>query len=100
MNTSPMTNRGDVFMKTKGARRLLVVEQASAGKTTVREAGERIGLSSRHVIRRKNRFRKEETSGLVHKGRGCAQHARFRSRKTERNLLRLGIGASRSFERK
>jgi len=41
MNMSPMTNRGDVFMKTKAARRLLVIEQASAGKIPVREADER-----------------------------------------------------------
>jgi len=60
MKMSPMTNRGDVFMKTKKVRRLLVIGQASAGKTTVWEAGERLGLSSRHVIRRKNRFRKRK----------------------------------------
>ena len=63
----PMTNRGDVFMQTKKARRLLVIERASAGKSTVREAGERLGVSSRHVIRLKNRFRREGASGLAHK---------------------------------
>lgn len=47
MKMSPMTNRGDVFMKTKEVRRLLLIGQASAGKTTVRETGERLGLISR-----------------------------------------------------
>lgn len=39
---SIMMNRGDVFMKTKEARRLFVIEQVSAGKITVREASERL----------------------------------------------------------
>ncbi len=57
-------------MKTKEARRLMVIEQASAGNLTVREAGEILGLSARHVIRLKERYRKEGASGLLHRGRG------------------------------
>ena len=40
---SLMMSRGDVFMKTKEALRLLLIEQASAGKITVREADKRGG---------------------------------------------------------
>ena len=67
---SPMMTRGDVFMKTKEARRLVLIEQASAGKVSVREVSERLGLSCRQVIRLKGRFREEGASGLIHKGRG------------------------------
>ncbi len=60
---SLMMNRGDVFMKTKEARRLFVIEEASAGKITVREASERFGLSCQQIIRRTGRCPKEEVWG-------------------------------------
>lgn len=74
---SIMMNRGDVFMKTKEARRLFVIEQVSAGKITVREASERLELSCRQIIRLKKRFREEGAAGLVHKGRGKPSKQRF-----------------------
>lgn len=77
MKMSPMTNRGDVYMKAKEARRLLLIERASAGEVTVREASERLGLSCRQVIRLKERYREEGASGLVHKGRGKASGRRI-----------------------
>ena len=74
---SIMMNRGDVFMKTKEARRLFVIEQVSAGKITVREASERLELSCRQIIRLKKRFREEGAAGLVHKGRGKPSKRKF-----------------------
>ena len=60
-----MMNRGGVFMKTKEARRLFVVEQVSAGKITVQETSERLELSCREIIRLKGRFRKEGAKVLA-----------------------------------
>ncbi len=68
-----MMNRGDVFMKAKEARRLFVIEQASAGKITVREASERLELSCRQIIRLKqDSFTRGEASlRVVHHLPGC-----------------------------
>ncbi len=91
MNMSPMTNGGDVFMKTKGARRLMVIEQASVWEPHgAREAGEMLGLSSRHVIRVKTGFARRKLRGSF-TGTGCAQHARFAPGKRNETFSASGL---------
>lgn len=61
---------GDIFLKSKEARRLLIVERLASGQLTVFAAASQLGLSARQLVRLKGRYLSEGASGLVHKGRG------------------------------
>ena len=62
--------KGDVFLSTKEAKRVYVMEQVVDGKLTVRQAAELLGLSKRQVKRLKGGVKKEGIAHLAHKNRG------------------------------
>lgn len=59
-----------VGLSGKERERLVELEQVKAGRQTVREAQERLGISERQARRIWKRFKAEGVRGLVHRGRG------------------------------
>lgn len=57
-------------MSRKESRRVFVIEQAIAGKFTVRQAATLLGLSERQIKRLKGGMQQEGTAFLAHKNRG------------------------------
>lgn len=64
--------RGDVFLSTKEARRVYVMERVVAGKMTVRQGAEYLGLSERQVKRLKKGMKEKGVAALAHGNRGRA----------------------------
>ena len=60
----------NIFLSQKEARRLYVIEQTIAGKLTVRQAAELLGLSCRQVKRLKKGVANTGAASLAHKNRG------------------------------
>jgi len=58
--------RGDVFLSTKEARRVYVMEQVVAGKMTVRQGSQLLGLSERQVKRLKKGMKEKGVAALAH----------------------------------
>ncbi len=65
---------GDIFLSTKEARRVFVIEKAARGEITVREASMVLGLSERQVKRLKKGFAEAGPAALAHKNRGRPPH--------------------------
>lgn len=61
---------GDIFLKTKEARRLSIMEQVVHGLVTVSKASEVLGLSRRHVFRLAAGLASSGAGSLAHRGRG------------------------------
>ena len=57
-------------MNRKEAKRVYVMEQVLAGKLTVRQAAQLLGLSERQVKRLKGGMKKQGVTALAHKNRG------------------------------
>jgi transposase len=62
--------RGEVFLSTKEARRVYVMEQVVAGKITVRQGAKYLGLSERQVKRLKKGMKEKGVAALAHGNRG------------------------------
>lgn len=62
--------RGDVFLSSKEARRVYVMERVVGGTLTVRQAAGLLGLCERQVKRLKKGMKQEGVSALAHHNRG------------------------------
>jgi len=63
-------------MSRKERRRLVVLHQVETGALTLKEAGERMGVSYRQARRVRKRYEDEGESGLIHRSRGRASNRR------------------------
>ena len=61
---------GEIFLSTKEAKRLYVMERVLEGSWTASEAAKLLGLSIRQVFRLKGEMAANGEKGLVHKNRG------------------------------
>jgi transposase len=62
--------KGDIFLSTKEARRVYIMEQVLNSKLTVGQAAELLSLSPRQVKRLKGGMKKNGIAFLAHKNRG------------------------------
>jgi len=62
--------RGDIYLSSKEARRIHILDQLIAGKLTVPEAARILNLSDRQVQRLKGGYLRSGEASLVHKNRG------------------------------
>lgn len=83
-------------MSIKEAPRPGLIRAALAGKVTVREVAQALGLSRRQVQRLKERFRREGVRGLLHHNRGRPSPLRM-SEKTRQQAARLMQTTYRGF---
>jgi len=65
-----VTMKGDILLSQKEARRSYIIEEAVAGRLTVRQAAELLNLSTRQVKRLKRGVRSQGMAFLAHKNRG------------------------------
>jgi len=68
---------GHLLMSDKERRRKTVFDGVKAGRLTIREAAEVLGLSYRQARRSYKRFSKEGDAGLVHRSRGRCSNRRL-----------------------
>ncbi|MCW5558878.1 MAG: hypothetical protein KIT22_13750 [Verrucomicrobiae bacterium] len=69
-----------LVMSVEERRRLEVLSEVSAGRMSLRQAGEGLGLSYRQVRRGYPRYRRDGDWGLVHRLRG-QRHRQWRERR-------------------
>ncbi|MGE5560151.1 MAG: helix-turn-helix domain-containing protein, partial [Chloroflexota bacterium] len=62
--------RGDIFLSSKEARRLDVIERAARNEITAVQAAGLLKLSVRHVKRLKGEYKKIGPAALAHGNRG------------------------------
>lgn len=63
-------DRQEVTLTLKEQKRLHVLNQIEAGKTTVEKGAELLGMTERHLYRLKARYRQEGAEALAHGNRG------------------------------
>jgi len=66
--------KGVITMSTEEATRFAIVEQVVGDKLSQREAANKLGLSTRQIIRLVKRYRVEGINGLISKRRGIASN--------------------------
>jgi len=71
-----MVGEDRIVMSGSELRRVHVIRQVLAKQLTQHEAGETLGLTTRHIRRLRDRLRTEGDDGLAHQGRGQPSNRR------------------------
>lgn len=71
-----MVGEDSIVMSGKELRRVHVIHQVVAKQLTQKQAGEVLGLTTRHIRRLSDRLRAEGAKGLAHRGRGKPSNRR------------------------
>jgi transposase len=71
-----MVGEDSIVMKGKELRRVHVIHQVLAKQLTQKQAGEVLGLTTRHIRRLRDRLRADGAKGLAHRGRGKPSNRR------------------------
>ena len=85
-----------VTMTTIQLQRFEVLSQLTAGTINGTEAGEKLGLSVRHLRRLKKKVKKKGARGLLHGNKGAAS-TRKTKKKVRNKILKLLRGAYKDF---
>jgi len=83
-----MVGEDRIVMSGSELRRVHVIRQVLAKQLTQHEAGETLGLTTRHIRRLRDRLRAEGDDGLAHQGRGQPSNRR-KSAAFKRQVLQL-----------
>jgi hypothetical protein len=70
-----MVGEDSIVMSGKELRRVHVIHQVVAKQLAQKQAGEVLGLTTRHIRRLSDRLRADGAKGLAHRGRGKPRSA-------------------------